>query len=223
MKALIFARTSSSGSKEFRQNTDTQVSEIQEYAVAENIEIVEVFCEHISGATKNEDRKVLNECFSFAKNNNIDIILFSALDRLGRNYFELIENIKWLQDNKINAYFKAQDLTLLDENKEIRPYTTMYISCLGVVAQFERENIKQRLQRGYTYFREVKKGKVGRKLGSKMTSTDREKKYSKVIKMLRNGLTVKQILTICKADGVKIGEATIWNLKKEFCSKNTRE
>ena len=217
MKAIIYARTSSSGAKVNRQNTDSQINEMQEYAKANNIEIINVFEEHISGAVKNKDRKVLNECFSFALNNEIDIILFSALDRLGRNYFELIENIKWLQENKVNAYFIAQNLTLLNENKEILPYTTMYISCLGVIAEQERENIKNRLQRGYEYARNIEGVKVGRKKGSKMTSTDREKKYKDVIKLLRKGMSVSDVLKICKQDNIKVGEATLWKLKKEFC------
>ncbi|MEE1112506.1 MAG: recombinase family protein [Bacteroidales bacterium] len=217
MKAILYARTSNNGAKVNRQNTDSQVNKIQEYAVSNNIDIVEVFCEHISGAVKNKDRKVLQECFTFALNNEIDIILFCSLDRLGRNYFELMENINWLQENKVNAYFIAENITLLNENKVILPYTTMYLSCLGVIAQQERENIKNRLQRGYEYARNVKRVKVGRKLGSKMTSTDREKKYKDVIKLLRKGMSVSDVLKICKQDNIKVGEATIWKLKKEFC------
>jgi hypothetical protein len=59
--------------------------------------------------------------------------------------------------------------------------------------------------------------KMGRKEGTTMTKADRENKYKEVIKMLRKGLTIKQILTICKAENIKVGEATIWKLKREFC------
>jgi hypothetical protein len=59
--------------------------------------------------------------------------------------------------------------------------------------------------------------KMGRKTGTTLTKEDREKKYKEVIKMLRKGLTIKQILTICKAENIKVGEATLWKLKKEFC------
>jgi DNA invertase Pin-like site-specific DNA recombinase len=85
-----------------------------------------------------------------------------------------------------------------------------------MVAEYERENIKFRLNSG----RELAKNKgvkMGRKTGTTLTKEDREKKYKEVIKMLRKGLTVKQILTICKAENIKVGEATIWKLKKEFC------
>lgn len=213
MKAVIFTRVSSTTD---RQNTERQIEDLQKYANVNNIEVVKQYSEHISGATKNKDRAVLNECLEYVKNNNIDIILFSELSRLGRNVLEVLELVKFMADNKINAYFQKENLTLLNEKGEVSPITTIYISCLGMVAEYERENIKFRLNSG----RELAKNKgvkMGRKTGTTLTKEDREKKYKEVIKMLRKSLTVKQILTICKAENIKVGEATVWKLKKEFC------
>lgn len=213
MKAVIFSRVSSTTD---RQNTERQIKDLQTYANANNIEVVKQYSEHISGATKNKDRAVLNECLEYVKNNDIDIILFSELSRLGRNVLEVLELVKLMADNKINAYFQKENLTLLNEKNEVSPITTIYISCLGMVAEYERENIKFRLNSGRKIAIENGK-KMGRKEGTTLSKADREKKYSKVIKMLRNGLTIKQILTICKAENIKVGEATLWKLKKEFC------
>lgn len=216
MRAVIYARTSSSGTLEYRQNTDSQVAKVMEYAMTNNIEVVKVFEEHISGAKKNKDRAVLNECLEYAKTNNIDIILFNSLDRLGRSILEIQKLLSEFSENKINAYFVQQKLSVLNEKGGIDPMTIMCITCLGFVAELERENIKYRLNRG----REFAKNngvKMGRKEGTTMTKADRENKYKEVIKMLRKGLTIKQILTICKAENIKVGEATIWKLKREFC------
>ena len=55
-KAVIYARVSSSND---RQDTTRQIEDLRKYAVSQNIEIVNVFQEHISGAKKNEERQVL--------------------------------------------------------------------------------------------------------------------------------------------------------------------
>lgn len=219
MKSLIYTRVSSVGE---RQNVERQINDLKAYANKNNIEVIATYQEKISGAVSNDKRDVLNECLQYAKNESVDVILFSELSRLGRNVLEIMEKIKWLQDNKINAFFQKENMMLLNDNGEVSPTTTILISCLGMVAQLERDNIKFRLNSG----RECAKNKgvkMGRPTNTKMTSTQRQQKYSKVIKMLNKGLTVKEVLTICKAENIKVGEATIWNLKKEFCSKNTRE
>ena len=46
-KAVIYARVSSSND---RQDTTRQIEDLRKYAVSQNIEIVNVFQEHISGA-----------------------------------------------------------------------------------------------------------------------------------------------------------------------------
>ena len=216
MRAVIYARTSSAGAVENRQKTDSQVAVLMEYAKVNNIEIVEVFEEHISGAKKNEERVILNECINYVKTNKIDLVLCYSLDRIGRSVLDVFEVVKWLADNKVNAYFYDDSRYMLDENGEISDYMSMIITIKTLVGKIERNNIKNRLNRGKKFYIE-NGGVLGRKKGTTMTKADREKKYSKVIKMLRNGLTIKQILTICKAENIKVGEATLWKLKKEFC------
>lgn len=216
MRAVIYARTSSSGAVENRQNTNSQVSVLKDYAKANNIEVKKVFEEHISGAKKNEERVILNECIAYTKEHNIDVVLCYSLDRIGRSVLDVFEVVKWLADNKVNAYFLDDNKYMLDESGEISDYMTMIIVLKSLVAKIEKNNIKNRLNRGREYY--IKNGGVlGRKVGSTMTKADRENKYKEVIKMLRKGLTIKQILTICKAENIKVGEATIWKLKREFC------
>lgn len=217
MKAILYARTSSSGYLKNRQNQEPQLNNIRDYAKTNNIEILQEFCEQISGGKSNNERKVLQECLAYAKANNIDLILFNSLDRLGRNILEVFEVVKILKDNQINAYFVKEKINILDENGQVAPMTTMLLNCLALVGEIERENIKFRLSLGREYARNVKRVKFGRPTGTKMTSTDREKKYKDVIKLLRKGMSVSDVLKICKQDNIKVGEATIWKLKKEFC------
>ena len=210
-KVSIYTRVSSLGD---RQNNERQITDLTYYAKANNMEVVEVFNEKISGAVINEKRNVLNECLSHAKNNGVSMILFSEVSRLGRDILEIQANVKWLRDNKINAYFQKENITLLDSNGKIQPATTILIDCLGMVAQIERENIKFRLNSGRELAK--KKGvKMGRPLGSK-NLMDIEKKYCITLRYIRKGYKPNEILRLANGAGEKVSIATIHRLKKEM-------
>lgn len=211
-KVVIYARVSSVGD---RQSTDRQISDLTAYAAANGMGVQRVFQEHISGAVCNESRQSLNDCLQFAKNNGVSCILFSELSRLGRNTLNVLEMVKWLSDNKINAYFQKESLMLLDKNGVVNPTTTILISCLGMVAEIERENIKYRLQSGYRSAQ--KKGvKMGRKIGTIKTKEQKENQYKDVIKCLKKGYTCVETLAICRDKGIKCSIATVKRVKKEF-------
>ena len=102
-KAIIFTRCSSSGNLESRQDSTRQVEDLNTYAVANGINVIKTYEEHISGGKSNKERPLLQEAFSFSLENKIDIILISELSRLGRRCDEILESIKWLKDHKINV------------------------------------------------------------------------------------------------------------------------
>ena len=54
-KAIIYARVSSSGAQESRQNTERQVVSLTEYARLNGYEVIKTFEEHISGGKKNSE------------------------------------------------------------------------------------------------------------------------------------------------------------------------
>lgn len=182
-KAIIYTRVSSQND---RQNNDRQINDLTTFAQANGLEVLKVFNEKISGATLNANRVVLNDCFNYAKNNDVEVILFSELSRLGRNVLEVLESVKYLADNNINAYFQKENLRLLDDTGKISPVTTILISCLGMCAEIERENIKFRLNSGRQ--QAIEKGvKMGRKTGSKENIINKEIKYPVSLKYIRKG------------------------------------
>lgn len=207
MKAVIYSRVSSQNE---RQNVERQLNDLRKYAEKNDIEIVNEYAEKISGATKNEKRIVLNECLAFAKNNNIDIILFSELSRLGRDIYEVQENIKYLHDNKINAYFAKENIKVIDENGNESVVFPVLISCLGLVAQMERENIQYRLNSGRELAKE-KGVKFGRKVGSIKSQEKKKEEYKEQIKLLKKGVSVRQVATLTATS-----PTTVMKLKKEF-------
>jgi DNA invertase Pin-like site-specific DNA recombinase len=211
MKAVIFSRVSSTSD---RQNTDRQVADLMAYATTNKIEVVEVFEEKISGATKNTDRQVLQSCINFVQENEIDVILVSEFSRLSRSVWELLELIKTFKDLNINVIFQKENVSIFKDGAE-NPLLPVYVSALGFVAEVERSNITFRLNSGRKLAMEKGK-KMGRKVGYRKSKEDKAQQYAEVIKLLKKGLSVANVYAICQTKGVKCSVGTIKNIKKEF-------
>lgn len=195
IKAIIYARVSSSGSLEYRQNTDRQVKDLTEYATYKNYELVEVYTEHISGAKKNSDRaeliKAIEHCKTLVKENDTKVILLvSELSRVGRNAFEVLETIKSLVDNQINLYLQKEQMTLLDDNGKPSLFAPIMLATLSTCAQLERENITFRLNSGRRVYIE-NGGKLGRPKGSFKSDDQKLEEYKVVITLLRKNYTIR--------------------------------
>ena len=205
--AVIYARVSSAGD---RQSTRRQVSDLTEYAMRNDYQVLQVYEEHISGAKKNDERPVLSECLSYCKSNRIDCILVSQLSRLGRNVYMVLENVHFCIDNNINIYFQKESLSLFQDDGTPNPFLTIFISVLGTCAELERENIQFRLQSGRQQYI-ASGGKVGRKPGSVKTTEKKEQEYKSVLRELRRGTSVRRTSKLCD-----VSISTVQRLKKEF-------
>ena len=205
--AVIYARVSSVGD---RQNTARQVEDLMKYAEVNGCEVVKTFEEHISGATRNEERAVLCECLNFCITHKIDTLLISELSRLGRNVDEVLANVKLCKDNHINIYFQKENLSLFNADGSKNPFLTIFISVLGTCAELERDNIKFRLQSGLRRYRE-NNGVMGRKVGSTKSKEKKQEEYAKVIKLLKGGQSVRNTAKLCE-----VGISTVQRIKKEF-------
>lgn len=72
-KAVIYARVSSTND---RQDTSRQIEDLKRYAESQNIWIVKIYEEHISGAKKIEERLVLTECLEYCKKESVNFLLY---------------------------------------------------------------------------------------------------------------------------------------------------
>ena len=207
MKAIIYARVSSTGE---RQSTSRQVADLTNYASLNGLKVVEVYEEHISGAKRNEERAVLTECIDYAVTNGVEVVLFSELSRCGRAVWEVLDTIRTLKDNGINAYFQKEGLSLFSADGKENPYLAVMVSVLGVCAQMERENITYRLNSGRAKYI-ADGGKLGRKVGSVKTKERKQEEYSKVIRSLRAGKSIRDTAAICS-----VSISTVQRVKKEF-------
>lgn len=207
MKAVIYARVSSTTD---RQNTERQVTDLKEYAMYSKMEVVNVFEEKISGAKKNADRPVLQDALEFCRKERIDMLLVSELSRLGRNSFEVLETVKGLVDDHINLYMQKEKMTLLDDNGEPSIFAPIMLATLSTCAQLERENIKFRLNSGRQQYI-AKGGKLGRKIGSLKTKEKKKEEYGEAISLLKKGYSIRNIAKLCD-----VSASTVQRLKKEF-------
>jgi DNA invertase Pin-like site-specific DNA recombinase len=186
---------SSSGSLEYRQNTDRQVKDLTEYATYKGYDLVKVYTEHISGAKKNTERAVLVEAIEKCKElselkDARVILLVSELSRVGRNAFEVLETIKTLVDFGINLYLQKEQMTLLDDQGKPSLFAPIMLATLSTCAQLERENITFRLNSGRKRYIESG-GRLGRPKGSIKTSDQKIEEYKEVITLLRKNYTIR--------------------------------
>lgn len=214
--AIIYARVSSAGSLEYRQNTDRQVKDLTEYATYKNYEVVEVYNEHISGAKKNTDRAVLVEavdkCKELVSGGNCKVILLcSELSRVGRNAFEVLETIKTLVDFGINLYLQKEQMTLLDDNGKPSLFAPIMLATLSTCAQLERENIQFRLNSGRRVYIE-NGGKLGRPKGSVKTTEQKLEEGKDIIGYLKRGYTIRDT---ARLSGKSV--SSVQRIKKLVC------
>ncbi|TGY70059.1 MULTISPECIES: recombinase family protein [Bacteroidaceae] len=207
MKAIIYARVSSTTD---RQTTDRQVEDLKSYAEYSKMEVVKVFEEKVSGAKKNTERPILVEALSYCRTERIDMLLVSELSRLGRNAFEVLETVKGLVDDGINLYMQKEKFTLLDDDKQPSMFAPIMLATLSTCAQLERENIKFRLNSGRQQYI-AKGGQLGRKKGSVKSADKKKEEYKDVLKALRQGLSVRQVAKLTDTSA-----STVQRLKKEF-------
>lgn len=197
--ALIYARTSSSGSMEKRQTTDRQVYSLSKLIDANGDTLVKTFEEHISGATKNANRVLLNECLQYALDNKIDVIYFSSLDRLGRAIWEVQENIKWMLDHHINAYFQKEQMSLYMADGKENPFLAIFVAVISTCGQIERESIAFRLNDARNKKKEEAKAQgltlaevgFGRPKGANKTMEKYKEDHKDIISLLKKGISVR--------------------------------
>lgn len=125
------------------QNEDRQIIALQDFSVLpENI-----YIDKQSGKDFNrpEYRRLLR------KLKKEDILIIKSIDRLGRNYKEILEQWRYLTKSK-EIYIVVLDMPLLDTRKNHDLMGTLIadivLQLLSYVAETERDNIKQRQAEG---------------------------------------------------------------------------
>lgn len=132
-----------------RVSTKDQKTDRQNVAMAEvNVPEKNVFTDKLSG--RNFERPQYKKMLRKLKKG--DTLFVKSIDRLGRNYEEIIEQWRIITKEKC-VDIVIIDFPLLDTRKKDKDLTGTFVAdlvlqILSYVAQTERENIKQRQKEG---------------------------------------------------------------------------
>ena len=125
------------------QNEDRQIIALTEFGVPQSA----VFVDKVSG--KDFDRKNYKRMLKKLKKS--DVLVIKSIDRLGRNYKDVIKQWQYITQDK-GADIVVLDMKLLDtrQHKDLLGtfIADMVLQLLSYVAENERLNIKQRQAEG---------------------------------------------------------------------------
>lgn len=183
-KAVIYARVSSESD---RQDTSRQIEDLKRYASQQNMEIVNIYEEHISGAKKNEERVVLTECLEYCRNNSVEYLLLSELSRLGRSTLQVLKSLEILHESNVSVYIQNLGLYTLQKDGKVNPIVSILITILAEMSNIERSNIEYRLNSGRKNYI-MNGGKLGRRKGSIKTEEKMKDEYKETIILLKKDI-----------------------------------
>ena len=210
--AVIYARVSSQND---RQDTKRQVQDLERYAESQNLRVLKVYEEHISGAKKIEERQVLSECLEYCTSHSVKILLVSELSRLGRSTLQVLRSLEILHEAKVSVYIQNIGISSLQPNGEVKPIASIMITILAEMSNIERSNIQYRLNSGRKQYIE-RGGKLGRKPGSCKTTEQMKEEYKEVISLLKKDYSIRNVakLTECSVQTVQTVKNLFINSKQ---------
>lgn len=185
--AVILARVST-----MAQDFDRQVDELKSYALNNDLNIMKIFANKISGAKSNDERCEIIELIQYVKENHVDKVLVLEISRLGRNTLEALKVIELLNHEKICLCVKNYNIETLDSLGNINPMAQFLITILLEVARMERATIRQRMESGYAHYIQ-NGGVVGRKPGYRKTISEMKEQYKEEIKLLKRNYSLRNV------------------------------
>ena len=189
-RICIFARVSTS-----IQEYDRQVNELTALAQRNGWSVEATFCEKVSGAKKNSERKELSRMVEYVQAHNINKVAVTELSRLGRDTLQVLEVIEQFNKLGISLYIHNYGIETLTADGEVNPMSQFLITILAEVARMERKQIRERVESGYKNYR-ANGGKVGRKEGYRKSEADMREQYAEEIRLLRKGISLRNISKI---------------------------
>ena len=202
----LYCRVSSEGD---RQNTTRQVEDLKKFCEANGYLIKGTYEEHISGAKKNEQRRVLMDCLNYCCTNRVSVLAVHELSRLGRSTLQVLKSLEMLHEAKVSVYIHNLGLYTLMEDGSVNPIASIICTVMSELGSIERNQIAYRLQSGRALYKAN-----GGKFGNEGYRKPREKKaeeYRDVISYLRKGYSIR---ITAKLTGR--GMSTVQRVKREF-------
>jgi DNA invertase Pin-like site-specific DNA recombinase len=206
-QVAILARVSTQG-----QDYERQVVELTDYCQRMNWEVVKVFANKVSGASKLADREEISGLVEYVKEHRLNRVVCLEISRLGRNTLEALKVINYLNENGVSLHIKNYNLNTLNPDGKVNPVASLICTILLEIASMERLTIKERMESGRNQYI-AKCRREGVKMGRPSTyrkSDDAYKdQYQKEITLLRKGISLRNVHAIT---GTSIG--TLQKIKR---------
>ena len=184
------------------QNLERQLDNLKTFGVEK------IFTEKQSGKSV-ENRPVFQEALNFVRMG--DRFVVESIDRLGRNYDEIIRTVNYLKEKEVQLMITS--LPMMNEfigNPLLDKFTKdLIIQILAMVSEQERNENKRRQEQGIKVAKEKGVYK-GRPLLYSPNAKDPQKRiiYHRVIEMLEQGKAISKI-----AKEVNITRQTVYRIK----------
>ncbi|MFJ7993614.1 recombinase family protein [Peribacillus frigoritolerans] len=150
MKCVIYVRVSTDEQAKHGFSIASQIEKLEAYCVSQGWEIVDIHIDDGHSA-KDLNRPKFTLMMNEIKKGGIDVLLVYRLDRLTRSVLDLYEILKVLDEH--NCMFKSATEVYDTTNAMGR----LFITLVAAIAQWERENLAERVRLGME-----KKTKLGK-------------------------------------------------------------
>ena len=186
------------------QNLERQLENLKTFGVEK------IFTEKQSGKSV-ENRPILQEALNFVRMG--DRFVVESIDRLGRNYDEVINTVNYLKDKEIQLMITS--LPMMNEvigNPLLDKFMKdLIIQILAMVSEQERNESKRRQEQGIKIAKEKGVYK-GRPLLYSPNAKNPQKRiiYHRVVEMLEEGQAISKI-----AKEVNITRQTVYRIKHD--------
>jgi DNA invertase Pin-like site-specific DNA recombinase len=171
MRAAIYARVSTD-----TQSTDLQLRDLEAYAKARSLTVVETF-QDIGISGSKDRRPALDKLMQAVRKRKVDLVLVWRFDRFARSSSHLAKALDEFKGLGVQFISYSENIDTLS------PIGQAMFTMISAMAQLERDIIKERVKAGL----ETAKSK-GVVLGRKKTVDEKEVK-----KLLEKGLSYRVI------------------------------
>jgi DNA invertase Pin-like site-specific DNA recombinase len=187
------------------QNLERQLENLKTFGAEK------IFTEKQSGQISIENRPVFQEVLNFVRMG--DRFVVESIDRLGRNYDEVINTVNYLKEKEVQLMITS--LPMMNEvigNPLLDKFMKdLIIQILAMVSEQERNESKRRQAQGIQVAKEKGVYK-GRPLLYSANAKDPQKRiiYYRVVEMLEEGKAISKI-----AKEVNITRQTVYRIKHD--------
>ena len=144
-------------------------------------------------------------------------VVVDSIDRLGRNLIDILHTISLFTQNNINLKSIKEGFTTLLDNGDVNPMAQLVISCMGSIAEMNRNQIRTRALEGIRVAQALGKFQ-GRKVGAVQSDEKLLQRHVSIVKKLQKGISIRDISEITGASS-----ATICKVKKVMVNRKMLE